>query len=142
MLDVTSQIPQCCTVGLARAAEAMVRALGGGALTLLFPMLTPSDEQSVAGLGLKSQSIQQIEIAPVAIVSLARTSSLAAARLEILIPGSAVFMAMAERLAATPQALFDSALGIIHEGRLLRVESWSAEQFAGSPYMFRLVVQG
>jgi hypothetical protein len=142
MLDVTSQIPQCCAVGLARAAESMVRALGGCAVTLLFPMLTPPDEQCVPGLGLESPSMQQIEIAPVAILSLASRSSLAAARLEILIPGSAVFMTMAERLAATPQALFDSALGIIHEARLLRIESWTAEQFAGSPYMFRLIVQG
>lgn len=119
-----------------------MRALGGCALMLLFPMPTPSDEQAVPGLGIQSQSTQQIEIAPVAILSLPSTSTLAAARLEILIPASAVFMTMAERLAATPQALFDSALGIIHGERLLRIESWAAEQFAGSPYMFRLVVQG
>ena len=140
MVDSTTQIPQCYTVGLAHAAEAMIRALGGSAITLLFPM--PSTSQLVPGLGLGSQPAQQVEVSPVAIVTLPVDPKMTETRLEILIPATAVFMTMAEQLAATLQNFFDSALGLIHEGRLLRIESWSTEYFAGSPYMFRLTVQG
>ncbi len=140
MVDSTTQIPQCYTVGLAHAAEAMIRALGGSAITLLFPMSSAS--QLVPGLGLGSQATQQVEVSPVAMVRLPVDSKIAETRLEILIPATAVFMSMAEQLAATLQNFFDSALGLIHEGRLLRIESWSTEYFAGSPYMFRVTVQG
>jgi len=141
MIETSTQIPQSRTVGLGHAAEAMIRALGGSAITFLFP-ISSAEEKIVPGLGLGSQATQQVEISPVAIVTLPADSTLAAARLEVLIPASAMFVTMAERLAATPQNLFDSALGIIHEGRLLRIETWSAELFAGSPYMFRVTVEG
>ena len=141
MVDSTMQIPDGRTTGVARAADAMIRALGGSAITLLFPVSSASEEQ-IPGLGLGSSATEQIEISPVAMLSLAPDSSVAATRLELLIPGSAVFATMAERLEANPQNLFDSALGIIHEGRLLRIESWTADHFAGLPYLFRITVQG
>ena len=141
MVDSTTQIPQCYTVGLAHAAEAMIRALGGSAITLLFPM-SSSSQELVPGLGLGSQATQQVEVSPVAMVTLPVDSKMAETRLEILIPATAVFLSMAEQLAATSQNFFDSALGLIHEGRLFRIESWSTEHFAGSPYMFRITVQG
>jgi hypothetical protein len=118
----------------------MIRALGGSAATLLFPSAV--NKEVTPGLGLGSPTTQELEVSPVAIITLPVDSELMAARLEILIPASAIFVTMAERLAATPQNLFDSALGIIHEGRLLRIETWNAEYFAGSPYIFRVTVQG
>jgi len=140
-MDTITQVSDERCPGAARAAEAMIRALGGGAITLLFPVLT-ANEQQIPGLGLDSAATEQIEIAPVAMLTLAIDSSVAASRMEVIIPGSAVFSTMAERLAATPENLFDSALGIIHEGRLLRIERWSADHFAGVPYLFRVTVQG
>ena len=140
MVDSVTQIPQCCALGLAHAAEALVRALGGSAAILLFPG-APTQELT-PGLGLGSPTTQQVEVSPVAIITLPVDSKVAAARLEVLIPALAVFGTIAERVAATPQNLFDSALGIIHEGRLLRIETWNAEYFAGSPYLFRVTVQG
>ena len=141
MLDTISQIPDGRTTGVARAAEAMIRALGGSTITLLFPMLTANGQQ-IPGLGLEPVATEQIEIAPAAMLTLTNNSSVAATRMEIIIPGSAVFSTMAERLAATPENLFDSALGVIHEGRLLRIESWSADHLAEIPYVFRVIVQG
>lgn len=141
MLDSTTQIPESGSMAVVRAAEAMIRVLGGCAVTLLFPMLT-ANEKSPPGLGLGSPLTEQIELSPTAMVTLPSDSGMAAARLELLIPASVIFSTMAERTAATPENLFDSALGVIHEGRLLRIESWTAEYFAGTPYLFRLTVQG
>jgi hypothetical protein len=142
MLDSSIQIPEGCSVGVARAAEAMIRTLGGSAITLLFPVVTSLDQRLVPGLGLATQATEQIDLSPVASVTLPSDPKVAATRLELLIPGSAIFTTMAERIAASPQNLFDSALGVIHEGRLLRIESWSADYFADMPYLFHLTVQG
>src|SRR5690242_20791460 len=106
MMNTTTQAPDERCTGAARAAEAMIRALGGSAITLLFPVLTANGQQ-IPGLGLESVATEQIEIAPVAMLTLEIDSSVAASRMEIIIPGSAVLLTMAERLAATPENLFD-----------------------------------
>ncbi len=141
MFDSAVPIAQSGSMGVVRAAEAMIRVLGGCAISLLFPVLTAS-EQPTPGLGLGSAVTEQIEVSPVAVVTLATESGITATRLELLIPASTLFTTMAQRIAATPQNLFDSALGVIHEGRLLRIESWTADNFAGTPYLFRVTVQG
>ncbi len=141
MLDSRAQISESGNIAVVRAAEAMIRVLGGCSVTVLFPVST-ANEQSKPGLGLGEQLTEQVELSPAAMLTLPRDSGLAATRLELLVPASTIFTTMAERVAATPENLFDSALGVIHEGRLLRIESWTAEYFSGTPYLFRVTVQG
>src|SRR5690242_14940849 len=80
MMNTTTQAPDERCTGAARAAEAMIRALGGSAITLLFPVLSTNGQQ-IPGLGLDSVATEQIEIAPVAMLTLEIDSSVAASRM-------------------------------------------------------------
>ena len=124
-------------IALTRAAEAMLRTLGGEAITLLFPMSTLPNEPA-AQLGMIDPGVTQVAISPVIVRNLHRENSTARCQLEFLMPGSAVRAAIGSRNASSAAQFFDSALGIVYDGRLLRIQHVDTEFFAGTAYLYRL----
>jgi hypothetical protein len=128
-------------MALVRAADAMLRSLGGQELSLMFPVVTLPDDPA-AQLGLADPGVEQLQLAPVVMRNLRAESHGSCVRFEFLIPASVVLSKMEDRRVATPNALFESALGIVHEGRLLRIEKVDTEWFAGIAYLYRVTAAG
>jgi len=122
-----------------RAADAMLRALGGDEVTLVLPLPASSSDIS-SQIGLSDPGVQQVRLAPVVVRTLPAPASGPAQRLELLVSVSAVASAVEEQGLASREALFDAALGIEYQGTLFRVESTSSDYFAGVPYLYRVTV--
>lgn len=121
-----------------RAADALLRALGGDQIGLVLPMPTETGSDSTQ-LGLVDPGIQQLTISPVVVRPLPAPNTGPRVRLEFLISASAVANAVDEEGADSAQALFDVALGIQHQANLFHIESVSTEYFAGMAYLYRVV---
>jgi hypothetical protein len=125
-------------MAVARAAEAMLRALGGAEISLVFPLLQmPND--SGAELGLMDPGVEEVVLSPVVARNLATSGTGPRRRLEFMVPAAVVQAEIVERNVATAQALFDGALGVMYAEDLLHIESVTAEYFAGTPYLYRVV---
>ena len=122
-----------------RAADAMLRALGGEEITLDLPLSASTSDIS-SQIGLADPGVQQVRLTPVVVRTLAAPVSGPAQRLELLLSVSAVASAVEEQGLASAQALFNAALGIEHQGTLFRIESTSTDYFAGIPYLYRVIV--
>ena len=116
---------------LARAAEAMLRALGGTEVKFRCPSGAAEDEQA-RQLGMEAPGTEDISIAPVVV----RSSGEA---LELLIAPSSVAPYMQDR-GQTAEQFFDAILAVVHGGRELRVQLFHVEQFAGAEYLYRVTV--
>ena len=128
-------------MALVRAADAMLRSLGGQELSLLFPMVT-FPEDPAAQLGLADPGVEEVQLAPVVIRNLRAESRGTRVRFEFLVPASVVWSKVEERHVSSPEALFELALGIAHDGRLLRIEKFDTEWFAGIAYLYRVTAAG
>ena len=124
-------------IALTRAAEAMLRSLGGEEVTLLFPMSSLPDDPA-AQLGLCDPGVEEVRIKPVIVRNLHRETNGTRWLLEFLMPGSAVRTVMESRHFTSAHAFFDAALGIAYEGHVLRIASVETEFFAGTAYLYRV----
>ncbi|HET8826592.1 MAG TPA: hypothetical protein VFM77_15740 [Terriglobales bacterium] len=122
-----------------RAANAMLRALGGDEIVLVLPLPASSSDIS-AQIGLADPGVQQVRLAPVVVRTLPAPAPGPAQRLELLVSVSAVASAVEEQGLTSAEALFNAAMGIEHQGTLFRVESTGADYFAGVPYLYRVIV--
>ncbi len=121
-----------------RAADALLRALGGDEIGLVLPLPTETGSDSTQ-LGLTDPGVQQLTISPVVVRTLPAPNGGPRVRLEFLISASAVANAVDEEGADSAEALFDLALGIQHQADLFHIESVSTEYFAGTAYLYRVV---
>ncbi len=120
----------------ARAAEAMLRALGGESVSLLFPVATAAPDLNDE-LGLAVAAMEEVAFAPVVVRALVPDNG--HARRELLFAASAIRAQVDARPSPTPEALFQSAVGVLHQGRLLRIASVTPELFAGEAYLYRVL---
>ena len=116
---------------LARAAEAMLRALGGAAVTLRCPVAAAKDGLA-RQLGREAPITDDISIAPVVL----RPNG---EELELLIAPSTVAPYMQDRGQTAPQ-FFAGIVAVLHGGREMSVKLFLVEQFAGAEYLYRLTV--
>ncbi len=122
------------SVALARAAETLLRTLGGETVTLVFPATADAND-----LGLGPAQTEEVTLAPVVVRALPVDGS--GVRRELLFPAAAVAEQIESRGAVSAETLFQSALGVLHQRRLLHIESVTPERFAGSTYLVRVVVR-
>lgn len=121
-----------------RAADAMLRALGGDEVMLVLPL--PASTGDIASqIGLADPGVQRVRLTPVVVRTLQAPPSGPAQRLELLVSVSAVADAVQEQGLASAEALFSAALGIEYQGALFRVERTSADYFAGAAYLYRVI---
>ena len=125
-------------VALIRAADAMLRALGGDEVSLLFPQ-SPTPEDTSAQLGLVDPGVEEVRLSPVVVRNLPASNTGPRRRLEFLFPASAVGSTAIEHGTASPQAFLESSLGVLYQGELLHIENITTEYFAGTAYLYRIV---
>lgn len=120
-----------------RAADAMLRALGGDEIFLVLPLPGQSGGSNVE-LGLNDPGVQQITIWPVVVRALSVAEAGPRRRVEFLLSASAVANAVEDAGLASADELFDSALAIQYQTNLLHIESTTTEHFAGTAYLHRI----
>lgn len=124
---------------VARAADAMLRALGGTEIGVLFPALGLPDDPSVQ-LGLVDPGTEEVRFSPVIARTLITDKTGPRRRLELLIAATTVASEAADRNIASPEALFESALGVVFNGELFHIENVTTEYFGNTAYLLRLTV--
>ncbi len=124
-------------IALQRAADAMLRALGGSSVVLVFPLAVLPDDPS-AQLGLVDPGVQQVPFAPVVVRNLTTTNNGPRRRLEFLISSSCVAAQLPIMNMASADALFEYALGILFDNQMFHIESVVPEYFGGTAYLYRV----
>jgi hypothetical protein len=120
-----------------RAADAMLYALGGNEVTLVFPLVSLPNDPS-AQLGLVDPGVQQVTFSPVVARSLTTPGTGPRRRLEFMISSTAVSAAVVSQNAASAESLFEGALGVMYDNDLFHIEDVITEYFAGMPYLYRV----
>jgi hypothetical protein len=122
----------------ARAADAMLRTLGGTQVTLLFPAAGLPAE-GAAELGLVDPGVVQAPISPVIVRELTTESNGPRRRIELVIGRSAMAEQVSQRNVASADVLLDTALGVLYEGEIFHVEGFVVERFAEVAYLYRVL---
>lgn len=125
-------------IAIVRAADAMLRALGGSEIRLLLPLLGMPDDPS-AQLGLVDPGVEEVNLSPVVIRNLPTDNTGPRRRVEFLLPAAAIVDELSSRNVASAEAFFGGALGVIHDGDLFYIEGITTEYFAGTAYLYRIV---
>jgi hypothetical protein len=124
--------------GAARAADALVRSLGGPQVILLFPAAgLPAD--AVSELGLVDPGVEQAPIMPVVVRELTTENNGPRRRIEVLAGRSAMTEQVSQRNVASADVLFETALGIVYEGEMFHIEGFVVERFGGVAYLYRVL---
>jgi len=121
----------------ARAADAMLRALGGDQITIVFPLVQMPNDPS-AQLGLVDPGVQEVTLSPVAVLNLPSAGDGPRRKLQFLISNTAVASAVVAQNSASADAFFDSALGINYGNDLFHIEEVVPEYFAGVACLYRV----
>jgi len=122
----------------ARAADAMLQALGGTHVTLLFPALGMPGEAS-AELGLADPGVVQAVIGPVIVRDLTTETNGPRRRIELVAGRTALAEQVSQRNVASADVLFDTALGVVYEGEMFHIEGYVVERFEGAAYLYRVL---
>jgi hypothetical protein len=121
----------------ARAADAMLRTLGGSKVILLFAAAgMPAD--AVAELGLIDPGVEQALIAPVIVRELTTENNGPRRRIELLAGHAALAEQVSQRDVASAEVLFETALGLVYGGEVFHIEGFVVERMAGVPYLYRV----
>lgn len=121
-----------------RAADAMLQALGGDQVSMLFPLVTMPNDPS-AQLGLADPGVEEVIFSPVVVRTLVTPTTGPRRRLEFLLSGAAVAAELTSRNVASAEAMFDGALGLLYDNELFHIENVTTEYFAGTAYLYRVL---
>lgn len=116
---------------VARAAEAMLRALGGAEVTLRCPTATANDPQA-RQLGLDAPVTEDLAVAP----AIVRASG---DDFELLLAPSSIARYIQDRGQSAEQ-FFAAVIAVLHAGRELRVRAFACDRVAGSTYLYRVTL--
>ena len=136
MLDIPTRGPGV-GIALARATEALLRAVGGDDVQILFPAPVAPDDPG-AQLGLVAPAVNEVMIAPAAARSLSSLNHEGRLRIQFLFATSVVDPIIQSQGLASAEAFFNGALGIVHQGRLLRVEQVEADFIGNVAYLYKV----
>ncbi len=113
----------------------MLRAVGGGVVVLRFSgAVVANDAASNPRLGLAANASEDVTLSPVIVRAATATEKV----LEFSLPATVVDAQVELRQTGTAEALFQSALGFVHQGKLLRIEEVSADFHGGTAYLYRV----
>lgn len=148
MTIITPQVAR--GLALSRAAEAMLRTLGGQEVAVRFAAPTAG----AAEFGIAASFITDVPIAPVIVrngsgTSRSATLSVGAAllspndgivnsALEFVFPATAVEPAAQQAGFSSVPDWFAAALGVVFNGTLFPIASVATENFAGQAYLYRV----
>lgn len=118
---------------LARAVNAMVRAMGGGSVKFRLPITTSGIERE---LGLSAQLAEEVEIGPVVVREIGLKDG--RAQVQMLISANSLQPVMDARGEVSGLRMLRSADSVTYGERVFRVTDVNAESFGGMEYMWRI----
>jgi hypothetical protein len=126
-----------CGAAAARAADAMLRTLGGTEVTLLFAAagLPPG---AASELGLVDPGVVQALITPVVVRELTTEVNGPRRRIELLAGRAALAEQISQRNVASGEVLFETALGLVYCGEIFHIQGFVVERLAGVAYLYRV----
>jgi len=129
------------TCAAARAADALMRAMGGRTVMLRMPApAVPADVTEQ--LGIATPTFQDLQLAPVAFRKARAVVAIGkAAKWELLVSATVVDGLVGSLAYASASVLFADAFGVLSDDELLEIESATEEQVFGQPYVYRLVLR-
>ena len=120
-----------------RAANAMLRNLGGTEVTLLFAAAgLPAD--ALSELGLVDPGVEQAQIGPVVVRELTTEDVGPRRRIELLAGQAAMAEQVSQRNVASAEVLFETALGLVYDGEVFHIQGFVVERLAGVAYLYRV----
>jgi len=125
----------------ARAADVLLRAMGGR--TVLLRMPAPAVAADVTEqLGIATPTFQDLPIRPVVYrKARATVAEGKAAKWEMLVSASVIESLVGSLTYASASVLFAAAYGVLSDDELLEIVSATEEQVFGQPYVYRLVLR-
>jgi hypothetical protein len=120
-----------------RAAEALLRTLGGCTIYVRIPGVSTSGDASQ--LGLQVIATDDVELSPAVTRALTKQKD-SQRRMEITISAASLSRAKDIEDADSAAQFFNAALGIVYAEKLWRIQSLQVDDFAGTPYLYRLNV--
>jgi hypothetical protein len=121
----------------ARAADAMLRTLGGTEVILLFAAAGLPGE-GTAELGLVDPGVEQAMISPVIVVETTTESNGPRRRIELLAGQEAMAEQVSQRNVASADVLFETALGLLYCGEMFHIQGFVVERIGGVAYLYRV----
>lgn len=126
----------------ARAADALLRALGGNVVMLRVPgnaMAAQDAEQ----LGLGEPQFEEIAIGPAVYRRVMATKADGKGeRAELLVSATTVLKIVGSLGYSSTSVLFAQAAGVVVNGTLLQIVGASSSEIFGQPYLYRLQLRG
>jgi hypothetical protein len=128
-------------VSAARAADVLLRAMGGRTVMLRMPApAVPAD--GTEQLGIATPAFQDLPLAPVVYrKARATVAEGKAAKWELLVSATVVEGLVGSLSYASASVLFAAAYGVLSGDELLEIVSATEEQVFGRPYVYRLVLR-
>jgi hypothetical protein len=120
-----------CGAGLARAADALLKALGGETVSLLLPATAMAGD-AAGQLGLVDPGVQEIVISPAILRELTTGTLGPRRRIEFTLPASAIAAQLPALGMATGEDLFNAVIGLNYGQDLFHIETVVPESFGGT----------
>ncbi len=124
-----------CGSALVRAADALLRTLGGDTVSLLLPA-TAMASDAAGQLGLVDPGVQEISVSPVVTRALETGNLGPRRRIEFTLPASAIVELLPTLGMGTAEDLFDAVIGLGYGGDVFHIEKIVPENFAGTAYFY------
>jgi hypothetical protein len=124
-----------CGNAVVRAADALLKALGGDTVSLLLPATSMAGD-AAGQLGLVDPGIQEVLIFPVVMRALVTGNLGPRRRIEFTLSASVVADQLPGLGMGTADQLFNAVLGLKYGGDLFHIETVVHEDFAGTAYFY------
>jgi hypothetical protein len=120
-----------CGAAFMRAADALLKALGGDTVSLLLPASATASD-AAGQLGLVDPGTQEVLISPVVTRALVTGNIGPRRRIEFTLPASVIANQLSELGMGSAEDLFNAALGLMYGADLFHIETVVPENFAGT----------
>lgn len=120
---------------LVRAADALLKALGGEMVSLLLPGTAVASD-AAGQLGLVDPGTQEVVISPVVTRALVTGNVGPRRRIEFTLPASAIVDQLPALGMGTAKDLFNAVLALSYDGDLFHIEKVVPENFGGTAYFY------
>jgi hypothetical protein len=129
------------TSATARAADILLRAMGGRAVMLRMP--APAVPADLTGqLGIATPAFQDLPLTPVVHrKARATVAEGKAAKWELLVSATAIESLVGSLAYASAGVLFANAYGVLCDDELFEIISATPEQAFNQPYIYRLILR-